>query len=304
MYRSYLTSEMVKNLLLSVALCFSANAQVDFTLLPQTSKLASPAITEASGLATSLSSEDFLWIINDSGGEPIIYLCNTDGTPRGMVKVKGIKNRDWEDLSSFSYAGVNYLLIGEIGDNAAKHNSVFLYIVREPALPSEGQAISGKIPVEWEIEFTFEGGSRDCESVAVDAEGEKIILVSKRTRPPEVYELPLRPKKKRSVAQRIGTTRTIAPALNFISYQNQPTGLDISSDGAAATIVTYYGVFLFPKAKGKKWSDAFAAQPLRIGSHKLAQAESVAFSKDGKSIYCVSEGKNSPIAVFRSASAE
>jgi|TARA_B110000037_G_scaffold39332_1_gene48654 hypothetical protein len=290
---------MIKKILLSTTLSVCAHAQDAFTLLPHPDKLLSPDITEASGLAVSPRSEDFFWVINDSGGSPEIHLCNTDGTPRGSVKIKGLKNKDWEDLSAFTYQGESYLLIADIGDNTAERDSVSLYIVREPAIPSTGKSVSGKIPIAWKIEFTYEEGARDCESVAVDPREEKIILISKRTKPPEVYELPLRPKKKHPVAKRIGKTLTIAPALSFLPHRNQPTGLDISSDGSSAVIVTYYGVFLFPKAKEKKWSEAFAAKPVRIGSHKLPQSESVAFSNDGKSIYCVSEGKNSSIAIFQ-----
>ena len=283
-------------LLLLLAVC--AHAQDTFTLLENPAKIGSAAITEASGLVVSPSSDDFLWIVNDSGGTAEIHLCNTDGTARGSVTVKGVKNKDWEDLAAFIYKGESYLLIADTGDNDSKRDSVFLLIVREPALPSAGKSVAGEVPVARKIQFTYEDGPRDCEAVTVDARQEKIILVSKRTNPPVVYELPLRPAKRNPVAKRIGTTQTIAPALGFLPHRNQPTGLDIASDGSAAAIVTYHGVFVFPKARGQGWGEAFAAQSVRTGSHKLPQAESVAFSKDGKSIFVVSEGRNSPIVIF------
>ena len=290
----------MKLLPLFILLGVHAHAQDVFRLQPQAPKLASPVITEASGLAASPRSDDFLWIINDSGGTGEIHLCNTDGTSRGSVSVKGLKNKDWEDLAAFVLEGKSYLLIADTGDNNSKRDSVSLFIVREPVLPSAGKSVAGEIPVVWKIEFTYEDGPRDCEAVAVDARREKIILVSKRTEPPVVYELPLRPAEKEQVAKRIGTTQTIAPAFILLPHRNQPTGMDISPDGSTAAIVTYYGVFLFSKESGQTWGEAFAAQPVRIGSHKLPQAESVAFAKDGKSLRCISEGRNSSIVTFGS----
>ena len=289
----------MKAVFISIFLTACASAQEGFTLQPDPAKILSADITEASGLAVSPSFDDFLWIINDSGGTPEIHLCNRDGTPRGSVKIKGVKNRDWEDLAAFVYKGQSYLLIADTGDNTSKRESVSLFIVREPALPADGKSVTGEIPLAWKIEFTFEDGPRDCEAVAVDPHERKIILVSKRTNPPVVYELLLRTWEKRPVAKRIGTTKTIAPVLNFLPHRNQPTGLDIAPDGSAAAIVTYHGIFLFPKGKGQGWADAFAAQPAWRRGHKLPQAESVAFSKDWKTIFCVSEGWNSPIVRFQ-----
>ncbi len=285
--------------LLLLPIAHLAAAAPEFALQPEPSRLLSPAVSEASGIAVSPSSGNFLWIVNDSGGTPEIHLANTDGTPRGSLLVEGTKNNDWEDLAAFTYQGKPYLLIADTGDNASKRDSVKLYIVREPVLPPEGKSASGKIPVSWEIEFTYQGGPRDCEAVAVDATEGKIILVSKRTEPPAVYELPLHPDPNvRQTAKRIAETRVIAPALSFIPFRNQPTGMDISADGSMAAIVTYHGVFVFTKEKGQSWSEAFAAKPLRPGSHMLHQAESITFSRDGKKIFTVSEGLNSPIAIF------
>jgi hypothetical protein len=274
-------------------------AEPSFVYQKDQSKLLTPDVREASGLAVSPSSDDFLWVINDSNGTPEIHLSGTDGTPRGSVKIKGVKNKDWEDLAPFTYQGKPYLLVADTGDNDAKRSEVRLLIVREPKLPTVGKSITGEIEAEWIIDFTYENGSADCEAVSVDAQAGKIILVTKRTTPPGVYELPLRPKNKTSqIAKKVGTTQVIAPGLSFIAHRNQPTGMDFSPDGKMAAIITYYGVFVFPRTAKETWAEAFAKQPERIGAHGLQQAESVAFSKDGHTIFCVSEGINSSVVRF------
>lgn len=261
-------------------------------------KIQSSAITEASGLAVSPTNPDFLWTINDSGGTPDLHLLNTDGTDRGKIRVTNAKNVDWEDLASFALDGKAYLLIADTGDNQATRKTCTLHIIPEPKLPINGKKLEGNVSAAWHIDFTYEGGPRDCEAVAVDSSNNNIILISKRTQPPEVYELPLRPSKKRGtpVLAKIGQTEVASPIP--LPFHNQPTGLDISPDDSLAAVVTYYGVFLFPRKPDETWAEAFSHKPSPPVAHGLAQAESVAFSGDGKSLYVVSEGKHSPIKHF------
>jgi len=253
-------------------------------------------ITEASGAAVSGANKNFLWVVNDSGGSNEIHLIQSDGTSRGSVKVKAAKNRDWEDLAGFSSGGENFLMIADTGDNDSKRDFCTLYVVREPALPQDGKSLDEKIPLAWKIDFTWEGGPRDCESVAIDPTSEKILLVSKRTSPPEVHELPLRPNGKRTMTKKIGTVRVMAPSLSFIKYRNQPTGMDISVNGNRAVIVTYYGLFVFDRKKDETWSVAFAGKSLTSNPHGLPQAEAVALShNNGRLIFALSEGKGTKI---------
>mgnify|MGYP002632305319 CR=1 FL=1 len=284
--------------LISFLAAATLHAEPIFRLQPHPEKLSSLAITEASGLAVSATNGDFLWIINDSGGTNEIHLADKDGTPRGSISVEGTTNRDWEDLASFSLDGTPYLLIADTGDNSSKRRFVTLYVVQEPSLPTAGKNLSGKVPVAWDINFTFEGGARDCEAVAVDETGRKIILTSKRTEPPGVYELPLRPAKN-PIARKIGSTETRATGLTLpIAFRNQPTGMDISADASMAVITTYHGAFLFRRKAGETWAETFVRKPESLGPHGLQQAEAIAFANDGMSIYLVSEGKDSPIARF------
>ena len=118
---------------------FSQCLSAEFAPLAETPKIQSPAITEASGLAISPTHPDFMWVINDSGGSPDIHLLGTDGSERGKLTVKGVKNIDWEDLASFTLDGNPYLLVADTGDNNAKRETRTFYILREPTLPAEGK---------------------------------------------------------------------------------------------------------------------------------------------------------------------
>ena len=275
-----------------------------FELVKERSSIQSDGITEASGMAVSPQDGKFLWIINDSGAEPVIHLIQTDGTHRGSVRLKDVKNKDWEDLASFSLNGKSYLLVADTGDNDSKRESVTLWILREPDLPKDGANLEATVIPGSKIQFKYEDGPRDCESVAVDEKSGKILLVSKRTKPPHVYQLPLALENKRGtlIARKIGSTDVKCPVVSLIPFRDQPTGLDISADGTLAAAITYYGVFLFPKKPSEGWADAFSRQPTVLPAHHLTQAESVAISRDGKSIFAVSEGRNSPIVRYQEPS--
>lgn len=270
--------------------------------LPATAKptLHSPLIKEASGLAGSSRDPRFLWIINDSGSAPEIHLATTDGTYRGKIALAKTSNIDWEDLASFSLDGVPYLIVADIGDNDAKRKTRTLHILREPRLPADGKKLRGSARSEWKIRYRYEGGPRDCESIAVDVPNKKILLLTKRTHPPELHELPLRPSGGKSVitTHRTAYVRLTAPGNARIPFGNQPTGLDISSNNKLAAVVTYYSVFLFPRADGESWPQAFVRKPIVLPPHLLKQAESIAFSNNANTLFALSEGQGSPIVSY------
>ena len=141
-------------------------------------------LNEASGLARSNRAANLYWAINDDG-PPVIHALDSSGANLGVVRIAAAKNRDWEDIASFSYNGKAYLAVADIGDNDAKHNNVTVYIVEEPA-PSEAT-----IDIAWRIDFSYPNGALDAESLAVDATGEEIYVLSKRTVPAVLYKLPL-----------------------------------------------------------------------------------------------------------------
>ncbi len=261
------------------------------------------ALREASGLASSPGGGDFLWLVNDSGSPAEIHLAGTDGAERGKVLLEGTANVDWEDLASFLLAGKPYLLVADCGDNAGLRAECLLHIVPEPALPEPGKRLEGRTVPAWTIRYRYEDGPRDCESVAVDEKAGKILLLSKRTTPPLLYELPLKPDTQGvQTAKKAGSIPETLPAgFPPVPYGTQPTGMDIRADGRAAAVVTYAGTFLFPRREGEGWAAAFARKPLALERHFLRQAESVAFSRDGSVLRAVSEGGKSPLTCYRQA---
>lgn len=278
-------------------------AKPEFATAEPSGTMRSAELREASGLAASSRNPGFLWVVNDSGAKPEVHLIETSGRYRGKTTLTKSRNVDWEDLASFQLGGKSYLLAADTGDNESKRDSCTLHVFYEPELPAADKTLDHQSRVQWQIRFRYEDGPRDCESVAVDATAGKILLLSKRTDVPYVYELPLKPENDTKVltARRIGSTSVQAPPESRIPFANQPTGLDLTPDASLAAVVTYYGVFVFPRKPDESWAAAFERAPISLGPHLLRQAEAIAFSKDGSSIFAASEGTPSPIIRFQRA---
>ncbi|MDH3533730.1 MAG: hypothetical protein OEO82_12430, partial [Gammaproteobacteria bacterium] len=212
-------------------------------------RLESKALDETSGLARSQRHEGLLWAVNDDG-PAVLYALDTSGGKRGKVKLSKARNRDWEDLASFTLDDQPYLLVADIGDNERRRKDVRLYVVAEPE-PDED-----KVKIAWRIEFSYPEGPRDAEAVAVDSANERILVLTKRDIPAVLYALPLRPETDDTIsAERLGAIGTLPRPSNadidnarvLKDWHWQPTGLDISSDDGSILILTYRGVYYYPR---------------------------------------------------------
>src|SRR5687767_1710113 len=92
------------------------------------------SIPEASGIADSKKFNDHLWVLEDSGNPAKLFLLKHEGFVTDSFLLDGAVNRDWEDIAigKGPVDGVNYLYIGDIGDNDLKHSDYTIYRVPEP----------------------------------------------------------------------------------------------------------------------------------------------------------------------------
>ena len=267
--------------------------------------LANRELNEVSGLACSRLRTDVLWAINDSGSGPFIYATDTQGGHLGKVRVLDARNQDWEDLASFRLRDVAYLLIADVGDNDEIRSDYVIYVTKEPAVTDKIDPAGQSVAWEYRIRFTYEDGSRDCESVAVDLQGQKILLLSKRNVPPILYALPLfTPNRgKVQLAKRLTEVPAIPrPKLQdiiedprFGAYRSQPTAMDVSPDSSTAVVLTYKNGYIFHRTAEEDWVQAFKKIPQRIRLPRLRQAEALCFAADGKTLFVTSEKIPAPL---------
>jgi endonuclease/exonuclease/phosphatase family metal-dependent hydrolase len=254
-------------------------------------------VDEASGMARSQRSPDILWVVNDDGPS-VLHAIDTTGGMLGRVKIADASNRDWEDMASFTLDGVPYLLLADIGDNDGDRKDVRFYVVEEPD-PAEK-----KVDYAWRVDFSYPGGPRDAEAVAVDVENDRVLVMSKRDIPARLYSVPLRPdsdkRQEASALAAVGglpqpSRRDVEYAPRTDDYYWRPTGMDLSDDGNRAIVLTYGGVFLFDREPGTDWAEAFQGVPTVVSRTRNRQAEAIAFSAAGNAVFITIEQRNAPL---------
>lgn len=291
----------------------SVMACAPYELVAGYGRVTDPMLAEISGLAVTRWSDERIWAINDSGGEAALYLLDAGGNYLGKVEVSGARNSDWEELATFYHEGRPHIVIADVGDNAnlkegeirGQRSHVSLYIVEEPRFEGARPALNERVKLSWTQKFVYEDGPRDCESVAVDPSSGMLLLMSKRTNPPVLYELPLGPEYagERQVARRLGFVDGLPiprdkeklPDNRYGQYSFQNTAMDISSDGRQAAVLTYGATWLFERHSDETWSEAFARDPMLVATPFLTQAEALAFTPDGRSLYVTTEGIPAPM---------
>ena len=239
-------------------------------------------IEEASGLAHGIRNKDVLYTINDSGGEASVYLLNTKGEYLGEWRIKGIKNRDWEEISSGKgpKEGINYLYIGEIGDNRAVYPFYSIYRICEAEYKSVQKADS--IEIDGRIDYEYEDGKRDAEAFFVDPITKAIIIISKREAEVGIYRISKPQDKIRNTAKKIGTL-----PMQWV------TAAEISEDGRFIIVKTYMGIWMWERKKGEAIEEAFKRSPVALEYEIEPQGEAVCFDTEAKGYFTLSEKSDS-----------
>ena len=263
-------------------------------------QLQSEELVEVSGLARSQLDADLLWAINDGGSKPRIHALDVTGAHRGRIKLEQSRNRDWEDMASFTIGHQPYLLVADTGDNDATRKKVGFYVVPEPDLAEDDKL---KMEPAWRIEFRYPNGPRDAEAVAVDVTTQSAVVLTKRTLPPELYSVPITPGDGTQTATFLGkieslpvpTRQDVENAAFTKDWHWQPTAMDLSPDGTLAVILTYRAIYVYRLDPAKSLYDNLNGLAYSLGIGNFPNAESVAFSANSESIFVTVEGRRAPL---------
>jgi hypothetical protein len=303
--------------ILCVAFVYSHCAAADRVSI---SVLNDERINESSGLAISYANPGSIWVHNDSGDEPRLFLVGLDGATQAVVEIAHVKAIDWEDVCSFQINGESWLLIGDIGDNRKRRGSQAggppackLYLLKEPVIYGSDSVQTIPCDVWSMITFYYPDGPADCESLAVDVKQQEILLLTKSV-PARLYRLDLDTKTPRQKvwADRVAEIRMPrSTTTNFMNHLvkgtglkidlHAPTAMDISPDGSTMVICTSVNGLAVTRTREQTWADAVSsttsrtafALPLPLLPPK--QCEAICFDRSGASIYLNREGSRSPL---------
>lgn len=248
------------------------------------------ALPELSGLAPSRRQPGWLWAISDSGNAPVLVALDAQLRRVAVVRVDGAYNHDWEDLASFERDGQSWLLIADVGDNFSLRSEVRLILVPEPEPGATRVAPARTLRVR------YADGARDCEAVAVDGPGGRVLLADKGRHPAGLYELPLDGGEDVRTAMRIADFPNLVPTpqprvqtLGGTQGRGTPTAMDLSADGLRLIVLTYLSATLFERRADQPWAEALTQPRLSERAPREPMFEAMSFEADGESAVLGSE---------------
>jgi hypothetical protein len=237
--------------------------------------LSGAIVKEASGIADSKTNKGFMWVEQDSGNPPMVYLLRHDGAYTDSIVLEGAMNRDWEDIAVGAGPdnSKSYLYIGETGDNNAVYSDYAIYRLEEPA------AGAGSVTNYDKISFTYPDGSHDAEAFLVDDKTKDIYIITKRDDNSRIYKL--------AYPQNVSSNNvaTYVSALGF----NGVVSACLSSDGKEVLVKTYTQVFHYMRTNGEALSETLKRSSTTLGYQLEAQGEALTFDIDMKGFYTLSE---------------
>jgi hypothetical protein len=278
-------------------------------LLEPSATVASPDLIETSGLAVSRT-QDVVWAHNDSGDTARVFAIGPEGEALATYTLNGAEATDWEDmaLGPGPEESVEYLYLGDIGDNASIRPSIAVYRAPEPNV----DPASSNLSIEADA-FTLQypDGAHDAETLLVDPANGDIYVVTKniaggpsgiyRAAAPQAADAPITLEELAEIDfAALAPTKVIPPESGPLplGLPKVPTGGDISPDGRVIAVRTYGTTWMWARAEGQSVADAFAGEPCEAPSEVQPQGEAIAFTADGRGYVTASEGANVPLHRF------
>lgn len=246
--------------------------------------IVSADVTEASGVAVSMTYPDTIWMHNDSGGGSFVYAATFAGTDMGAFEIDA-PAFDWEDMAigPGPEPDRDYLYLGDIGDNLHFRGAVTVYRILEPTPDPAGGIVTDVA----RFDLAYPDPGYDAESLLVDPITGDLLIITKPSGgdPALIFRAP-------ASQLREGTTIDLVAIGSFpLESGTWVTAADIDRTGSVILFRGYNQVWLWERAD-LDFTETFAAAPCRTPSTAEVQGEAIAFLPDGYSYLTVSEGSN------------
>ncbi|MGH9887407.1 MAG: hypothetical protein ACREBE_17895, partial [bacterium] len=203
-------------------------------------------LSEASGAAASVRHPGVIYSINDSNNEPLLFAVDTLGMNRGIWRVTGATNVDWEAVAMGPCPhDRDCIYIGDTGDNNARLRSRTIYRMPEPGTLGVRDTIHAE-----SLTYVYADGPRDVEAMYVTPFGDVILITKRRSRgrhgqlrPALVYALPAS-----AWSQGARATATLVDSLPIVPGS---AALDVITDASLApdrrhlVVRTYVQAYVF-----------------------------------------------------------
>lgn len=257
----------------------------------ETGKIKVSDLNETSGIAASRTNPKTLWLHND-GSSGQLFAVSTTGKLIGIVKCDSAI-MDLEDIAigPGPQANVDYLYLGDIGDNDVRRRDVRVIRFPEPKLAGErGQQLH--IRDAEVLRLVYPDGPHDAEALLVDPVRGELIVVTKERQGARIYTID-----QKSLDSSTANALKAAGQANA----NRVSAGSTSPDGSRIILRREDQGWLWQRGPDQNVAAALARKPQKIkvqGKRQGPNGESVCFSPGGDSYFTVSEGKKQAIFKF------
>jgi len=234
-----------------------------------------PKLEEASGLAGSARNPGYFWTHNDSGNPAELFLLDSTAVTRKVFTLAEIKNRDWEDiaLGPGPEENVNYLYIGDIGDNLSRYPLKYIYRTKEPSIDQ------AEVITDFDtLIVKLSDGVRDSEALLSDPVSKNLYLISKREKNVSMYEILYPFTADTLIANKVGEL----PLTNI-------NGGDISVDGKEVLLKDYEHIYYWKKTSDESIIDLLKKPATELPYDREPQGEAIAWARNDSGFYTLGE---------------
>jgi len=227
------------------------------------------ALNEISGMARGRRDTSVLWVHEDSGAKADVHALTLTGKHRQTFRLTGVTAKDWEDMDvgPGPQAGVNYLYLGDIGDNGKSRPNIVINRVPEPAVTNASGITD--LGGTQQITVKYPDGAHNAESMAVGADG-TIYVITKET-VTKVYAIPYPQSTSSVITMKKVAAGTLGPKTDV-------SGADIRPDGRALIVRGYRNAWTWPINVGEAMATTLARTPCTTNTYRdEKQGEAIAF---------------------------
>ncbi|MEZ4701321.1 MAG: hypothetical protein R2834_13375 [Rhodothermales bacterium] len=247
-------------------------------------ELDDPRIREASGLAASRLHRGVLWLHNDSGDTTRVFAINTQARLLGTYYLSDARARDWEDIAigPGPDPDLDYLYVGDIGDNQMRRKYIVVYRVPEPDVRPHQEAVEASLDGVETLAFAFPDGPHNSETLMVDPATGDIYIVTKALGRQSVY---------RAAYPQRRDTLTVLEKVTELRLQGSgaltqlAVGGDISPSGRWTLIKSYDVVYQWDNGTAP-W---YRSDPIALPYVPEPQGEAIAWAADESGYFTISE---------------
>lgn len=264
-------------------------------------------LVENSVAVTSVNQPGIVFGVNDSGNEPLVFAFDSTGKGRGLWKIAGAVNRDWE-AASLGPCGAktqtrSCLYIGDVGDNAVRKSRVTVYRVEEPKVSASIPDSPVVIPSQDRIDVLYPDQPHDVEAMYVGRDGTLFLITkrrlldrARRQRQALIFSVPASAWDSSGIlAASLVDSLPIVPGKTRGSLI---TDAALSSDGKLLAVRTSAAVYTFAVDTTSGLPIArIAPSACPISGLRERQGEGVGWWWDGRRLLLTSEGRNAPLYV-------